>query len=632
MQVADRFIARSFSVFCGLLFCGLSLSALAGQENLIRVGPDESTCDFTSLAPAIQAAGSGDVIALSGPADHYRGNTYNIFNRSLTIRGGYSSCTAAEPTGRTTLDADGQGRVIDIWVPAGEEGPHQVVLENLVVINGQTNNVGAGILVEGRPGHLSVTLNNVRVADNSAEASGGGIAVVINGPRDSSTGVDASLILITDAATSVEGNVAGANGGGIACFNPSSHNIGLSNLMVIDRSNVIGNQAVNGGGFSAVNCGTTQWYSGGSQVFIFPDSAITLNTASERGGGIYLGGGTRMFFRGTAGTASGVSGGDPWAARLMGNEAEFGGAAYLTGPSTRLGLIEAIVDNNSAALDGGAFFVGEQAVLEMGRISPSHNAPCQPTESSSGVLRFPRCSRLRNNDAGRNGGAIFVDSGEAGVRHTLISENNANSNGSVITVRGNDTHTGRAVVDSSLVFDNSGSRLFYAWTQSDLTVSWTTITDNNEPSDVLRAFTNTGEARLRVLGSIVHEESGSVLTGGGTGVLDVSSDCVMGHQPASAIFGSWIRYNQNDPLLFEKDETRPYFPRPTSPAIDFCHGSFAEENARDLAGRIRGSAHVGPPLTNPPSWSGTFSFDIGAYETNWPMPPDEIFHDRFEPQ
>lgn len=88
-------------------------------------------------------------------------------------------------------------------------------------------------------------------------------------------------------------------------------------------------------------------------------------------------------------------------------------------------------------------------------------------------------------------------------------------------------------------------------------------------------------------------------------------------------------YHLADPLLIEPDETRPYFPGPTSPAIDFCHGNQASGEP-DLAGEDRGTPHTGSALTDPPSWSGIGAHDIGAYETDWQPLSDELFGDRFE--
>ena len=192
MQVIKK--AIELVLIPGALLLGAMASqfAVAGQGNMIRVGSDATDCDYAGLQNAINAASDGDVILLSGSADHHRGNVYSIFTKSLTIRGGYASCTATDPSGRTTLDANEQARVFDIWLPSGEDGLQEVILENLVITNGLSNNSGGGILVEGRPGAQFVRLKNVQVTNNEAIASGGGVAVLINAPRGGAGGADSS--------------------------------------------------------------------------------------------------------------------------------------------------------------------------------------------------------------------------------------------------------------------------------------------------------------------------------------------------------------------------------------------------------------------------------------------------------
>jgi hypothetical protein len=595
--------------------------------NILTVGSDPGICDYLDLQAAIDSASSGDTIRLSGSSAYHSGNTYSIFTKSLTIQGGYSTCSASEPSGRTVLNADGNGRVFDIWLPPAEEGPQEVLLENLVVINGSTGGTGGGILIEGRPGASRLTLANVEVRDNETTGNGGGVGVLINGPRIQGGGAG-GLILIMDSDSSIVTNTAGANGGGLACRNPSEHSIGFSNLMLLDRTSIIGNQAVNGGGLAALHCAVIQYSSGGTQAFLFTDAAISLNTASESGGGLYLDQSSANV-RGTQGTTSGIPAGDANAGRIFANQAANGGGAYVTGPSfSRLSIIESIVDNNEASVDGGGIYATDGGLVRVTRLNFGNLTPCQPQQSSGGVITIPRCSRLRDNSAGRDGGAAFVDGGELEVERTIISGNEADRNGSVVTVRGESDNLGEATFDDTLVHGNSGDRLFYAWTHSDILTRWSTITDN-DTTHVFRAFTNTGAARIRVAGSVIWEDGGNVLTTDGSGELVAFGECIIGHQDLAQIDANFQLYSTSDPLLIEKDETRPYFPGPTSPAIDFCHGDFYQENP-DLAGSDRGTQHTGSPLTNPPPWSGDGHFDIGAYETDWAELTDALFQDRFE--
>ncbi len=167
-----------------------------------------------------------------------------------------------------------------------------------------------------------------------------------------------------------------------------------------------------------------------------------------------------MNFRGGSGTSSGIPVGDLNAGRLTFNQADLGGGAYVTGPSTRLMLEDVIIDANSANDDGGGLFVNDRALVEMRRGPTGPTAPCQPSQSSAGITTIPRCSRLRNNTAGRRGGAAFVDGGELSVDFTQISGNDASSFGSVVNVRGTEDHPGQATFSNSLVFGNSAIPCF----------------------------------------------------------------------------------------------------------------------------------------------------------------------------
>jgi hypothetical protein len=82
-----------------------------------------------------------------------------------------------------------------------------VYFKNLTIQNGKTDDYGGGIFI--RPGTVSdpVTINmeSVTVADNTAAASGGGIAI----------GPDSSLDFTNGE---ISANVTGFNGGGLFCF------------------------------------------------------------------------------------------------------------------------------------------------------------------------------------------------------------------------------------------------------------------------------------------------------------------------------------------------------------------------------------------------------------------------------
>lgn len=610
-----------------LTFCAGSGSAVATAAGgaVITVGADAGVCDYVDLQSAINGASSGDIIRVSGSAEVHRGNTYDLFAQSLTIRGGFDSCSAIEPSGRTTLDADGQGRLFDIWLPSNQ-AEQTVYLENLLLINGQTSGTGGGILIEGRKGAQFVSLENVELRSNETSGNGGGIGMLINGDNAGS-----GPILYMDDESAIVDNQAGGNGGGFSCS--SSGGFSLQGPHVImDRVSILANQATNGGGMAVQNCQQIDYIGGGTQFLFVTNAAITGNTALESGGGVFVGDGTLLRLRGTSGSSTfiGYLVGDGNAGRLFANQAANGGGAYVTGEGGHLQFIDAVVDNNSADLDGGGIYVAEDGLVELFRTTFAPDIlPCEPEQSSAGELNIPRCSRVRDNTAGRNGGAFYVDAGQVQVARTIISGNQAATNGSVVAVRGAETNIGQALFDDSLVHGNTGTRLFYAWTNSDILVRWSTITDNNSPNNVFRAFTNTGFAQVRVATSIIWEDGGNIMTTGGTGDLNTIGECILGHQDLAEIDATINFYHKANPMLFEADETRPYYPGPTSPAIDFCHGNQASGDP-DLAGEDRGTPHTGSDLTNPPGWSGLSNYDIGAYETDWDELTDELFGDRFE--
>lgn len=623
MQQRTHFTALPVALFL-LLAAGPTSAALAAGGNTITVGESLTTCDYIALQPAIDAAAEGDVIHVSGSADHHRGNTYGIFSKSLSIRGGFDSCAATEPTGRTTLDAEGNGRVVDIRLQTAMN-EHLVHLENLILVNGETVGTGAGVFIEGRQGVTFVRLQNVEVRSNVTTGNGGGLGLSISAGA-SGTG----LILYIDDASSLIDNQAGSNGGGFSCQNGGNHAL-AGNLVLIDRASIFANQASNGGGVSAQDCGLIQIHGGGSQFLGLTNGAIAGNTATDSGGGVFLEDGSQVNIRGGSGTSSGFPVGDGNAGRVFSNQANTGGGAFVTGTDSHLNLIDAVVDANTAVVNGGGVYVADGAVVEVRRLSlGSGLSPCQPQESSGGTVTIPRCSRLKGNTADSSGGAAYVHGGELEVTRTIISGNHAVGNGSVVVAHGPGAEaTGRAVFDDSLVHGNSGARLFYAWSHSDILVRWSTITDNGGPGSVFRAFTNTGAAQARVASSIVWEDGGNIMTRGGTGDQTTVGDCVLGHQQPGDIDATINFYHMANPRLMEPDETQPYFPGPRSPAIDFCHGDDATGDP-DLAGWSRGTPHTGSPLIDAPSWSGLSSYDIGAYETDWDALVDAIFGDRYE--
>lgn len=597
---------------------------LAGRGgNIIRVGSDATSCDFDSLSSALAAANSGDTILLERNVDLYLGHTYQLFNRGMTIRGGYDDCLDDSPSGRTVLDADGQGRVFDIWLPGDSTSEMNVVLENLSIRGGLTgaNAGGAGILIEGRQGLLSVDLNNVEVANNQLTSSvnGGGIRVLVNGAAEGGW-----PLLNVDNASIIQGNSTLGNGGGLACDNPLSH-AHESTVVRIGSADILDNSATNGGGLSLNNCRNMFIYNGGPIFLIIPTGVIFANTASERGGGIYVTGSSVLSMRGSAGGGYGDS---AHAAGVVFNTAQFGGGIYNEGLAVNLD--DVVINGNEASEDGGGIYT-DGAITRHRR---QQDTACEPPETSGGLTSVPRCSRMNANTAinGSGGGYYATNGASLDVNRTIITGNESNLAGSVVrSTADNGSDPGVANFRSALVYGNSGATLFYAWQTSEINVAWSTITDNQVSGHVLRAFASGDDsAEVSLISSIVWEDSGTVVSIGGTGSQTAIGDCVIGHQISASVgFTQSFAYSNINPMLSTVDD-KPYFPSNTSPAIDYCDGLNAEDGEIDLVGVERGSEHQGPEPVTPPSSVPTGTFDLGAYETEWGPLTDELFQDRFE--
>jgi predicted outer membrane repeat protein len=375
------------------------LAERGGQ--VITVG---SLCDYENLSVALAAASDGDTILLERSADLYEGDTYTLQNRSLTIRGGYDNCTDPTPSGRTILDAAGNGRVFDLYLPPGETGPMDIVLENLTVRGGNAGSFGGGgLLIEGRQGGIQVELINVEVTGNASDTqNGGGIRVDVNDTR-----IGFEPMLTMDNDSSIIGNSTGGNGGGLACDNIEGRPL-VGTLIRLGAVDVADNSAVNGGGLALSNCGTVFIYGGGPFFLVVPTGAIFGNTASGNGGGLFVEGETQVRVLGQAFSSDF---GDPDnAAHIVSNQAERGGGVFASGSEAEVVLEDTVVNSNEATQDGGGIYADDFARVEQRR--DPNTLVCESSDVGSGLATVPRCSRMVLNTAINGaGGGYFADTG-----------------------------------------------------------------------------------------------------------------------------------------------------------------------------------------------------------------------------
>jgi parallel beta-helix repeat protein len=252
-------------------------------------------------------------------------------SKAVTIRGGYTTAFTDPPdpeTNPTTLDAQGQGRVIFI---TGDISP---TIEGLRITGSDAaglrgppwgDDAGGGMYVIS----ATATINNNRVFSNTAEFGGG-------------------LYLESSAAT-FSGNTVGSNtaegggGGGLCLYHSDA---------TLSGNTVISNTAYGGGGLGLFN--STPTLSG---------NTVSGNTA-DSGGGLYL----------VASTAT-----------LSGNTVISNTATYAYGGGLRLYLSSATLTNDVVA-DNQASWKGSGLFIESSALRLLHTTiACNSGGDDSGV-------------------------------------------------------------------------------------------------------------------------------------------------------------------------------------------------------------------------------------------------------
>jgi len=258
------------------------------------IGADECGCHvrvgstyYRSVQAGVDGANEGDVVQVAGTCQgvETRGSTQQMayISKTLTVRGGYSGDFFAwDPlVYLTTLDAQGQGRVIRI---AGTTpGSITPTLEGLRLVNGRISSWGGGVLSR----FASTIISGCHIYNNtSANQFGGGIyidggpnaALVNNRVYSNSAGTSSGgglYIAISNDVTLVGNafhNNTAASGGGVYLYNSGDAN--LVNNMVLENRITSGS---------------------GAGIYVFGSHAHLLHTTLARnsggnGQGVYVSG------------------------------------------------------------------------------------------------------------------------------------------------------------------------------------------------------------------------------------------------------------------------------------------------------------------------------------------------------
>lgn len=471
-----------------LVTCLVALSAAANV--MIQSDPT----DWVSLTNAIAHAPADATILMSTGVYN---EVQTITSLVVTIDGRYNqNCDAKVPGGSTTLDGssllwskgsvftikDSTVRLIDLNITRG--GP---------IFLGPSLLHGGGLNISGS----IVTMLNCRVYNNTCLGHGGGLYLVSSEVTLTDTPVytnfarNGSSILSTipgsgggiyvsdgrlsaSGESEIGGNFANAAGGGVyvsdgrAFFrdhaallsNQASNGGGfyaVSSLMNVGQNaDIMGNTATNHGGGGYLNNSTGVFFSANTYIgsssypnrclegngggiyarqsqLSFEDTPLSLNTASNRGGGLYL---EQSFC-----LLDGAHIGDAWSASR--NEALSGGGIYSVN-STLVLTNDALVCNSFAYEKGGGIYATISDVsLYPGSII-GHlrtNRGNVAVEMGGGMYALSSTTHVYgasvlNNTSMGDGGGVYIWSSFLSASNAQISGNWAGLGGGGLNVGG----------------------------------------------------------------------------------------------------------------------------------------------------------------------------------------------------
>ena len=378
------------------------------QALTIRVGADAG-CDTSSLATALTQARANpgaDTIRIASNQSY--ANQLLSVDSDVTLRGGYASCDAPAPNGRTALTGTGNWAVISVYT----DNASGIVarLEGLDIsgggVGGDIGDFG-GVVVGGR---ARAALADLRIHDNVG-IFGGGLAV--NGTN---------AVVDLERKVEIDANRA-TYGGGIAAA--GTLRLRPNTVDVHDNTAAVGGGLYVDGGLASVGVNAddpASWVDG---------LLIRNNAASERGGGVYV---TGTFGKLLAEStivrdnSAGAEGGGLYATN--GGYLQF--TRYSMGPQRPCAAEQEClrVSGNSARRGGGiALSAGAGAALSHSviRDNTSADSPAISLRGAASDLRVLGSVIARNRCSGGNGlcAPIHTSGGKLRFSYTTIADNTA---------------------------------------------------------------------------------------------------------------------------------------------------------------------------------------------------------------
>ncbi|MEZ5463211.1 choice-of-anchor Q domain-containing protein [Dokdonella sp.] len=522
-------------------------------------------CDYSDLAFVVDG-----LTGVPGPHEiRLRAQTFSVPDgleldasaANISIRGGYASCSDSTPSAgqRSIIDASGGVNGTALAIGAAPDSPiHLVTLRRITVrggtpAGGSSALGGGGLLILGK---VFVVLDDETFIENNESGNGGGVLIAGWNSNNRPT-----LQILSDSR--IANNSAQLSGGGIYCYDYAS--------VYIDGGVVAQNTAMETGGgvYLHKSCVLDSIVVPGSVTGLFENQA-------QRGGGIFAIGNSPLTIQGDASAPF-------W---LAGNRASItgGGIEVRSSPGgrTAVNLLTSVFVGNEAASRGAAVYIAGDVDLAMrpldghercafpdvgfeacsaviGNVAPFTDGSTSPGSVIESVYASPGSPSLNVSRT------AIVDNEADVLLHGLLrsADYGIDIEGSLIT-RNNVTR-GLVLLENLEEFFPSENR-----------IAWSTVSGNTKAqasSYVLAHFASP----LNLTGSIVYEpdfvdrssSTGSVTHGGCLLVDDAMS------WPSTPIPPRVGNPNLNGGMA----------PSPTSPAIDIC--ASAQAPATDFNGSPR---------------------------------------------
>ncbi len=581
--------------------------------NFVTVGGD-STCDFRVGNNKIQSAidSGANEIRIASNDVYQELITVNNPLADVTLRGGFSNCTAAANNLQSDLPSDWteitrpNGQSASIFTITGLISNNKTIFENIKIVggNGQGSTGGGGIRIENT--ESDVLLENVRLTGGFNIATGGGLSVISS---------NTTVILRN---TSIDNNQTSSNGGGIYCNDFSGMNK-FTSIILDSKSAITGNATQNhgGGAYLDQRC-LLSVFSGSSTPFPLPknksdktikgigaladNSGVTLNLANGLGGGVYLSGGAGLLVYGNElCTADACFGDSTNPANIIANTSNAnngaplgnGGGIYATGMSTDVTISAGLIAANKVIFNSG------------GAIALIDNASLTVNRNGSDCWDPVRCNYFSTNTANQNGGVIYNDNGTANISHAYFEGSRANIGVAIYSTNNAMTNVDTSVFDHNGIggdaefFDNA---LIFATSGADMELKYVTIADNDVTLGVFRIENDIGTTLLLNSSIVDDVDSGPVIANSGASSGFIFANCVMAHETNSLNDSN----NTVDDPEFVNRANFDYHLSNTSPAIDYCNTLTTSTN-KDID--FQGRGWDNPNLSN-----NVGTFDIGADE------------------